>query len=322
MTTAVVVAIYNGEKYLKEQLLSILNQTRGADEVILCDDHSSDNSVLLIEEFILQHRLAGIWKLYRSKENLGYVRNFYRGIALTTADIVFLSDQDDIWVVDKIERMAALMERHSNILLLSCRYDIIGKAGEALSGLMVEKVKETGALRAVSVDDIMKALRWPGMTMALRKTFFDATIEFYHDLLAIHDVVMALFAAENGGFYEYQYIGCHHRRHDHNAANEEHRVFKLLSLERKLAEMESYNRMLFNLTAADLPLPRAKERIKEKYDFSIQRQRMIRQRQLLPLLMVYWDYRNMRWKSLFADVWLIIFGDYRKMRGNKNEHKV
>lgn len=313
MTAAVVVAVYNGEIFLKTQLHSILGQTRPADEVLLCDDCSSDDSAALIEDFITTHDLGATWKLCRRKQNLGYIRNFYDGIQRTSSDIIFLSDQDDLWAPDKIEKMLAVMEANPQISLLSCRYGIIDEAGNRLKGLLVEKSDDSGKLTQISPHDIMKSLRWPGMTMSLRRDFFNTAKPFCGDLNVIHDVVLALFAAEKGGFYEYQYLGCYHRRHGNNAAGEEHRVCKLLDLERKLAEMVAYNRILERLLQGELPLPIANEGIQQKYQFSSEREKMIRQRRLFPLLKIYRHYGNMPLRSMLLDLWLICFGRYRSL---------
>ena len=73
MTTSVVLATYNGEEYIIEQLKSILHQTQKVDEVIICDDISSDRTVSLIREFIEENNLEKTWTLYVNEVNKGYL---------------------------------------------------------------------------------------------------------------------------------------------------------------------------------------------------------------------------------------------------------
>ena len=311
MRIAVVMAVYNGERFIEKQLASIYNQSRKADEVIICDDGSSDDSMAIISDFITFHHLETDWKLYRNTTNLGYVQNFYYAISLSSAELIFLSDQDDLWREDKIEKMAAVFSTHPGISLLSCNFGVIDENDQPIHGFMIESPSPNEELESVSTDDILYSYRWPGMTMALRRSFFEETSRYYRQLSVPHDLIFALFAAEKGCFFEYKYCGCDHRRHGNNAAGEEHRVKKLLNLKRKHTEMVHYGRMLSELLAADLPLLQGNEKIKAKHEFHQQRMQSIQHRKLLPLLKLYGRYGTIRWKSLICDVWLICFGNDR-----------
>ena len=110
MRTSVVMATYNGEKYLKEQLDSIFCQTKPVDEVIICDDGSKDGTIEIIEKYITEKNLNLSWKLIKNKKNLGYADNFHQGLALATGEYIFFADQDDVWCEDKVEEMTKVME--------------------------------------------------------------------------------------------------------------------------------------------------------------------------------------------------------------------
>ena len=101
MKTSLVMAIYNGEKYIIEQLESIRNQTVKIDEAIFIDDCSTDNSYHMVHQFIDGYQLMN-WKLIKNENNLGYRNNFKKGLELASGDIVFLSDQDDKWHNNKV----------------------------------------------------------------------------------------------------------------------------------------------------------------------------------------------------------------------------
>ena len=104
MKLSIVLSTYNGEAYITEQLDSILNQTRKADEVLIFDDCSTDNTPQIIKQFISGHNLT-TWKFAVNHENKGWKRNFMEGIWSTSGDLVFPCDQDDIWMPQKLERI-------------------------------------------------------------------------------------------------------------------------------------------------------------------------------------------------------------------------
>jgi glycosyltransferase involved in cell wall biosynthesis len=104
MKFSVCIAVYNGEEYLKKQLVSILEQLNINDEVIIVNDKSSDNSLHVIHSFC-DKRI----KVLNNVINLGVVHSFERAINQASGDIIFLSDQDDIWMPGKIEVISKYM---------------------------------------------------------------------------------------------------------------------------------------------------------------------------------------------------------------------
>ncbi|MBR3152595.1 MAG: glycosyltransferase family 2 protein [Clostridia bacterium] len=96
----ILLATYNGEKYLREQLDSILNQTYGEFNLIISDDCSNDNTRKILEEYeLLDSRI----KVYYQEKNLGYVKNFEFLLNKVESELYMLSDQDDVWIPEKIE---------------------------------------------------------------------------------------------------------------------------------------------------------------------------------------------------------------------------
>lgn len=100
---SVAMATYNGEKYLKEQLDSILNQSTSQPlELIICDDLSTDSTRKILQEYAEKDSRI---RLYFNDVNLGFSKNFKKAISLCTGDFIALSDQDDIWETDKLEKL-------------------------------------------------------------------------------------------------------------------------------------------------------------------------------------------------------------------------
>ena len=128
---SVVMTSYNGEKYIEEQIRSILGQTRLPDELIIIDDCSKDSTFDIALRACSKAPDTVKTTVLQNEHNLGYIRNFYKAISLASGDFIFLSDQDDIWEENKIETMIKGMEKHQCDVLCS-NYDLIDGNGVAL----------------------------------------------------------------------------------------------------------------------------------------------------------------------------------------------
>ena len=97
---SIVMATYNGEQYIKKQLDSIIKQSYKNIEIIICDDCSTDNTIKIINKYKEKYSFI---KLFINESNLGYAKNFEKGISLCSGKYIALSDQDDIWDLNKIK---------------------------------------------------------------------------------------------------------------------------------------------------------------------------------------------------------------------------
>lgn len=111
---SVVMCTYNGEKYVRAQLDSILAQTYPIWEIIIQDDNSNDGTWSILEQYASKHPNVHI---FRNKQNLGVNGNFFSAVRRAKGNFIALSDQDDIWHADKIEKQ---MECIGERLLCSC----------------------------------------------------------------------------------------------------------------------------------------------------------------------------------------------------------
>ncbi len=107
MTIGVVLTTYNGESFIEEQLDSILAQTVAPDLIVVVDDQSTDKTPDIVRAYALKWDKI---KFYQNKKNLGWVKNFEKGISLCDTDYIALSDQDDIWFTNKIEECSKKMD--------------------------------------------------------------------------------------------------------------------------------------------------------------------------------------------------------------------
>lgn len=243
MKISICMGIYNGENFIEEQLHSLLNQTHPADEVILCDDGSEDNTVSVIQRFIAKNQLEDSWYLYCNEQNKGYPGNFYYAMSLCTGDIVFLADQDDVWVETKVEKMTAILEDNPKASVAACKFQLMDGEGKDIKTIMQpSRSVQSGKLKKVSIHDIFYRYEWPGMVLAYRNEWYRNWNKTIGEIP--HDIFLCAKAAEEGAFLQLDETLAWHRRHQNNTAAEEHRIRKLLNKGRKLWEIEKYLQML------------------------------------------------------------------------------
>ena len=144
MRISIAMATYNGAAFIEAQLQSFVHQTRRPDELVITDDCSHDATLEIVERFAARAPFEVRWS--RNERNLGYAQNFNRALSLTTGDLVFLSDQDDVWFADKIETMAQIAEHSSALVLMN---DAMLTDGE----LVPAGVTKLGQMRAGGLPD-------------------------------------------------------------------------------------------------------------------------------------------------------------------------
>jgi len=206
MRISVALCTFNGEEYLENQLTSILNQTCPVDEIIICDDNSTDNTISIVNSYI-EEGIENII-LIQNKENIGTIKNFEKAIDKCTGDIIFLSDQDDIWHLNKVEVMISFFLKKSNALLLFTDGNLIDSDNNLLESTLWDEWNFSKEMQK----------RWNNNQWAFNDLFINnnkvtgATIAFRAELKKLvlpievpvgywHDAWMALHAAANDGLF-------------------------------------------------------------------------------------------------------------------------
>jgi glycosyltransferase involved in cell wall biosynthesis len=164
---SVVMATYNGERFIGAQLNSILEQTYPNLEFIIVDDGSTDGTVNLLKQYA--ERFNNI-RLFFNEQNIGYVRNFEKGMLLAAGDFLALSDQDDIW--DK-QKLSLLMQEIGDHPVVYCNSELIDYNGN-LIGKKLSDIKRLG-----DFDDCLSFLvgnSAPGHAMIIRRSLVKASV--------------------------------------------------------------------------------------------------------------------------------------------------
>ena len=112
MKVSVCIATYNGEKYILKQINSILPQLDSDDEVIILDDCSTDNTVDILRG-IKDDRI----KIFNNDKNMSHVFSFGKAISLANNDVIFMSDQDDIWLPGRLKLMKETLVKEGALLI-------------------------------------------------------------------------------------------------------------------------------------------------------------------------------------------------------------
>jgi len=115
---SIALTTFNGEKHLASLFESFSSQTQPVDEVIICDDGSSDDTIKILNNFKEKYHNLNI-KIFQNHSNLGIAKNFSKAIRLCTGDLIFLADQDDVWEVNKVHVMVSEYTEGTSSYLIS-----------------------------------------------------------------------------------------------------------------------------------------------------------------------------------------------------------
>jgi glycosyltransferase involved in cell wall biosynthesis len=129
-SVSVVMGTYNGGKYIREQLNSILGQTRIPSELVVSDDGSTDDTLSIVEDFARNAPFKTV--VHKNFDRLGFRANFVNAMGLAGSELISFCDQDDIWMPNKLEATTAffsdpdMMMVHHNAILISANGDDLG----------------------------------------------------------------------------------------------------------------------------------------------------------------------------------------------------
>ena len=202
LNLSVVLCTYNGEAFLREQLSSLLSQSRPPDEIVIGDDASTDASWGILETFVPEAKSRHIdVQLVRHPVNLGYVRNFASMLRLAKGDVLFLCDQDDIWSASKLEVMSGRFRTDPSLMLLHSDARLIDHSGANLPYGLFQSIaladsERNGIRRGDGFAVFLRRNIVTGATAALRRAVVERALPVGDGW--VHDEWLALMAAVLG----------------------------------------------------------------------------------------------------------------------------
>ena len=143
MKLSIALTTYNGARYLEAQLASLVRQTRPPDEVVICDENSSDGTGSILAAFEASAPFAV--RVVINEAQLGIIANFEKAVGLCTGDIIFLADQDDSWHPDKLARHEAIYADRPEVGLVFSDAEVVDRELKPLGMRMSERLGITPA---------------------------------------------------------------------------------------------------------------------------------------------------------------------------------
>lgn len=213
MTVSVAMAVYNGEKYVRQQVESIMMQLGDNDEMIVSYNRSQDSTLSILEQLSKKDQRIKIYNC----ENKGVINNFENAIKQCKKDIVFLSDQDDVWVKNKVEIVLKEFEKK----------EIGGVVhGCFLVNENLEKLKKQVKYRkdhVIKWKDIIIKNSVQGCCLAFRKEMTDFFLPFPKKI-PMHDSWIGMNIAINSKLMYINRPLIFYRQHEGQVTKREHQA--------------------------------------------------------------------------------------------------
>jgi glycosyltransferase involved in cell wall biosynthesis len=186
-TISVALCTFNGAQFLEEQLASLERQERRPDELVVCDDRSTDNTVELLESFARSASFPV--RIQVNPANLGSTRNFDRAMRLCTGNLIAFCDQDDVWHATRLSRCAQALHDNPQLGLVFSNAQLIDERGMQLPGGLWDNFDFGSAIRErIRHGDMLPLVRYRFVTGAtimlraqLREYICPAAGEWLHD---------------------------------------------------------------------------------------------------------------------------------------------
>lgn len=198
MKFSVAMCTHNGASYLGEQLASIAAQSRLPDELVICDDGSTDATRDIITSFAAAAPFPV--NFHSNESRLGSTKNFEQAIALCQGDYIALCDQDDVWLQSKLEVIEVEFDRAPKVGLVFTDAEVIDENSRPTGYTLWEKLPVLPAERRrlqtrKAIDDLLAGSTVTGATIAFRACFKDLLLPIPTDLSIIHDAWIAMLVA-------------------------------------------------------------------------------------------------------------------------------
>lgn len=195
---SIALCTYNGAHFLEEQLQSYLRQHRLPDELIVCDDRSEDLTIEILNHFAKDAPFPV--SIIINERNLGSTKNFEKAISRCGGDLIFLSDQDDVWLPEKIAFMVSAFEKNAETALLFSNAELVEKDLKPINLRLWDRTFPHKWRKRARNGKMFETLLWQnvvtGSTVAFRSQFREVVLPIPNDIPnLIHDGWIALILA-------------------------------------------------------------------------------------------------------------------------------
>ncbi|HLM59151.1 MAG TPA: glycosyltransferase family 2 protein [Pyrinomonadaceae bacterium] len=194
MRLSVALCTYNGEQYLAEQLDSLAAQARTPDELVVCDDHSTDRTPDIVRDFAA--RAPFPVHLHANPDNVGSTRNFDRAVGLCRGEVIALCDQDDVWHPRKLSRYEEVFSTKPSVGLVFTDAEVVDERLRPTGARLWDATFDPESRRLMkegrAFDVLARRNVVTGATMAFRSRFRELALPIPSHVACIHDGWIAL----------------------------------------------------------------------------------------------------------------------------------
>ena len=208
---SVAICTFNGEKYIRKQLLSILNQSIKVDEIIVVDDCSNDHTLKILYDVLDKSKIPH--QIIVNQKNVGVMSSFEKALCMCSGDILFTCDQDDIWKKEKVQLFMEVFENRPDVSLVFSNGELINENEQSLKTTLWTKLNFKMDNK-LDFKQLLKSNVVTGSAMAVRKNIVDMALPFPHSWL--HDGWLALVSYALGKIYALPKITYLYRIHSEN----------------------------------------------------------------------------------------------------------
>lgn len=192
---SIAMCTYNGARQLREQLDSIAAQSRLPDELVVCDDGSTDATRAILADFAASSRFPV--HLHFNEQNLGSTKNFERATGHCVGNLIALCDQDDVWLTGKLLELEAEFDHAPTLGLIFTDAEIIDETGHSTGQTLWEKLNISPAERRQlrsrkAIDVLLQGSTVTGATLAFRGSFKKLVLPIPDNLPIIHDAWISM----------------------------------------------------------------------------------------------------------------------------------
>lgn len=319
-TISVAMCTYNGERYLVEQLNSLLTQTLLPTELIICDDGSTDGTIEILENF--QKNVLFEVIIHKNEESLGTTKNFEKAILSCTGSYIFPCDQDDVWLPTKIEELTNFLTANPAIEMVFSNAKLVDEKLNDLNRTQWDVVRfgeyqQKKWIKGKAVNIMLEGNRVTGCTIAFRSSLSDASMPFPTDIpKTIHDTWLAWVSTVRKSITPLDVSLVLYRQHDGQQVGSNPKVMppkvglkerllrpRIQKLGPIIDEREELQKLYLRLSSVEKN--KGLEPLKNKLNFLTMRSQLHKNRLL----------------RIFPALWSFMKGDYHKYQDQEADWK-
>lgn len=286
LEVSVAMCTYNGARFIEEQLWSIFRQTLLPKEIVVSDDNSSDETLFLIEKTYAEasNSINGVssvaLKIIRNPSPLGVTKNFELAIENCSEQLIALSDQDDVWVSNRLEIMVGEFNRRPDLLLLHHDSELVDEKTNSLGMTTFQALRMSNKEKSLiqsgnAVDALLRRNLVTGATTVFKRSVYEVAKPFPASW--VHDEWLAINASSIGRIDLIDECLIRYRQHSNNQIGIKRIGFRQV-IGRLIHPRTERNRQLLkrsedlNLKSRERGFPEATQlKIQEKLTYEINR---------------------------------------------------